>query len=216
MTSALPAPDGLIFDLDGTLWDTNAVCALAWNQAAKKLGYEVRAVGEEDLRRVCGLAHRECIRRSFESLDEAQVDALSTLTEAEDNAAIAEHGGRLYPNVVSLMTELAQRLPLFIVSNCQAGYIEIFLAQSGLAGSVRDFECWGRTKASKSENLRSVIKRNGLTAPWYVGDTDGDRTAARDNAVKFVYASYGFGALHEWDARIDAFAELAGLLAASA
>jgi phosphoglycolate phosphatase len=114
------------------------------------------------------------------------------------------------------MSELAQRLPLFIVSNCQAGYIEIFLAQSGLAGSVRDFECWGRTKATKSENLRRIIQRNGLMAPWYVGDTDGDRTAARDNAVKFVYASYGFGTLQEWDARIDAFEQLAELLPARA
>jgi phosphoglycolate phosphatase len=101
---------------------------------------------------------------------------------------------------------------MMIVSNCQQGYIEAFLAWSGLGPHFVDFECWGNTGRSKAENLGAVVTRNRLRAPLFVGDTDGDRSAADANAVRFVYASYGYGEAARWDHRIDAFTELASLV----
>jgi phosphoglycolate phosphatase len=205
--------DALIFDLDGTLWDSNATCAAAWNRVLARLAIPYRRIEAGDVRAVAGKPHLEAIRAVFHDLDEPRIQRISAETEREDNLAIAEHGADVYPGVRELVPRLRRRVPLFIVSNCQKGYIEVFLTWSGLGVHFVDFECWGNTGASKSENLRSVIERNGLRAPLFIGDTEGDRAAARDNGVGFVHASYGFGHVVDCDHRITRFDELEGLLA---
>src|SRR5204863_100821 len=91
------------------------------------------------------------------------------------------------------------RHPLFIVSNCQAGYVETFYRWSGLGPCFRDFECWGNTGRTKAENLAMLIARNGLRRTLLVGDTPGDQAAARECGVPFVYVDYGSGVWHGAD-----------------
>lgn len=205
-------PDAVIFDLDGTLWDTTEACVIAWNRVARELGVADRTVTIADMHRVTGLAHTEAVRRVFEGLSDDEIELLSERTQLEDNRLIGESGGKLYDGVSELVPELAHQLPLHIVSNCQSGYIEIFLKTSGLASHFTDHECWGDTGLSKSENLASIVRRHALRTPWFVGDTEGDRTAARANGLQFVHAAYGFGQVSDCDARIERFAEIASLL----
>ncbi len=182
------------------------------------LGHECHLRGrvpitEADLHGVVGKPHRDAVRKVFTGLSEADVLRISEETAREDNRAIAERGGDLYPGVREQIPELGRRLPLMIVSNCQSGYIEIFLEQSGLGAHFRDRECWGNTGESKTANLRAVIQRNALLRPAFIGDTDGDRRAARDNRISFIHAAYGFGGVPEADHRIATFGELLPLLA---
>ena len=204
--------DALIFDLDGTLWDTSDVCAAAWNRVTRELDIGVRLVTPHDLRSVAGLPHTEGVRRVFPALSESALELVSERTQREDNRALAGTGGLLYPDVLELVPELRGSLPLFIVSNCQVGYIEVFLETSGLAAQFVDFECWGNTGRTKGENVRAVIERNALRAPWFIGDTEGDRAAARENGVRFAHAAYGFGAVAECDARLERFADVQRLV----
>jgi phosphoglycolate phosphatase len=166
-------PDALIFDLDGTLWDTSATCAAAWNRVVLELGVSAREVTADDMRSVAGLPHLDAVRRVFSELPESEVARISERSMLEDNRALARSGGILYPGVSDGIRRLGARLPLFIVSNCQAGYIEIFLETSGLSSSFLDFECWGNTGQDKSQNLRAVVERNRLRVPWFIGDTEG-------------------------------------------
>src|SRR5689334_17873773 len=57
--------DALIFDLDGTLWDTTETCALAWNDVLVRLGVDHRPMTADDVRAVTGQPHAEAIRRAF-------------------------------------------------------------------------------------------------------------------------------------------------------
>jgi phosphoglycolate phosphatase len=204
--------DALIFDLDGTLWDTTAACVRAWNQVLARLGFTGRRVTEAEMRAVTGRPHREAVRTALPELSEEQIDRISRETELEDNRVIAEQGAELYPGVREHVPLLSARLPLMIVSNCQRGYIEVFLQTSGLARCFADFECWGNTGRSKGENLRAVIERGGAQQPVFVGDTEGDALAARENGVSFVHASYGFGSVERYEHRIARFEELIGLI----
>ena len=205
-------PDGLVFDLDGTLWDTCDTCAAAWNRVLERLGIAYRPITAADVRAVAGRPHLEAIRAAFDGLDAARIVAIAEATAREDNAAVARDGGVLYPGVAEQVPVLRRRVPLHIVSNCQQGYVETFLAWSGLAAAFVDFECWGNTGRTKAENLAAVIARNRLRAPLFVGDTDGDRAAADANAVPFVWASYGFGEVARWTHRIDRFDDLVALV----
>ncbi len=211
-TDGSSRPDALVLDLDGTLWDTCAICAEAWNQVLGRLGIDHRPITASDVRSIAGQPHPEGVRRVFAGLPEETIRRISEETAIEDNLAIARSGGDLYPGVLEHVPQLRALLPLMIVSNCQRGYIEVFLSTSGLAEHFVDFECWGSTGRTKSANLRTLIERNGLRSPWFVGDTEGDREAASDNGVPFVHAGYGFGRVAACDHRIEAFPELTALV----
>lgn len=206
------ATDGVIFDLDGTLWDSNATCAVAWNRVIARLGIEYRPITRADVQSVAGRPHDEAVATVLRDLDAEQVAAVAAGTAVEDTLAVRELGGTLYPGVADGVRELASRFALFIVSNCQSGYIEAFLGFSQLSDCFRDIECWGNTGASKSHNLRSVIARNALQRPVFMGDTAGDHRAARDNSVPFLHAAYGFGKVPDCEGRIERFDTLAALL----
>jgi phosphoglycolate phosphatase len=203
-----PSADSVLFDLDGTLWDTGETCAVAWNDVLRRHGIPYRRIVADDVRRVTGRPHEAAIRDAFPGLSDDQLAALTVATAEEDNRLIAEQGGVLYPGVERGLRALADRYRLFIVSNCQTGYVETFLAWSGLEPLFTDFECWGNTRQSKGANLRRVVDRNGLRAPTFVGDTPGDQSAALECGVPFLFVDYGFGACPDVALRFSSFAQL--------
>jgi phosphoglycolate phosphatase len=97
---------------------------------------------------------------------------------------------------------------LFIVSNCQAGYIETFLEFAAVSNLFIDFECWGNTRKSKGENLASLIRRNALQKPVMVGDMESDRDAATQCGIPFLHVAYGFGTVSSNDRSFNSFSDL--------
>ena len=207
--------DSVVFDLDGTLWDTCATCAIGWNNVLGRNGIAFREITAEDIRGIMGLPHHECVRRIFVGFPEHQLALLTDETASEDNRLAAEMGGALYPGVEDGVARLSRRLPLFIVSNCQVGYIETFLGWTGMGKHFRDVECWGNTGLAKAANLTRIIDRNGLRAPVFVGDGPGDQSAARECGVPFVYVYWGFGECQGADHAFSSFTALTNWLLAN-
>ncbi len=204
--------DSVIFDLDGTLWDVSGTCATAWNHVVAENGIDFRNVTAADVASVMGKPHRDCIEAVYQGLTEKEIDFIYKETLVKDHRALAQSGGDLYEGVAQGLEKLAQHFPLYIVSNCQAGYIEAFLQQYGYGSLFKDFECWGNTGQAKSENLRAVMHRNDLSSTVYIGDTLGDMQAAQACAIPFIQVTYGFGAPIQGYLQASSFAELVDIL----
>lgn len=201
--------DGLIFDLDGTLWDATPTIASAWDATMQEAGLE-RRVTPDDIRGVAGQPYLGCVATILPDPSPYGLEAIAARLDARERAALREHGGVLYPGVPEGLRALAEHFPLFIVSNCQIWYLETFLEHSGLRACFRDWESHQGTGQPKAWNIADVVRRNGLLAPVYVGDTAGDQSAAAQAGVPFLHASYGFGTVVEPAPAFASFAEVCG------
>ena len=200
--------DAIVFDLDGTLWDTCAACAAAWNDVLLRIEIPYRPIEADDVRKVTGKPHAECLRLTFTDLTADVVEELIIETATEDALAIERLGGELYSGVPDGLAKLHGKYRLFIVSNCQCGYIETFFKLTGLGDLFDGFECWGNTGLSKSENLRLVIERHQLGSPIMIGDTPGDQLAAQDCAIPFGFVEYGFQVCEGAEVQFESFDDL--------
>lgn len=203
--------DGILFDLDGTLWDSTQSIAISWALALKDAP-DVREIPtQKELERVMGMTAEDLMATLFPYLSkERHLELFDRCCQVE-NVYLREHGGKLYPHLEETLEELSQQVPLFIVSNCNKEYIPCFLDAHKLHRYFQDWECIGRTGKQKWENIRLVVERNGLRRPVYIGDTVLDQESAQKAGVPFLHAAYGFGQV-EGAPEIHDLGELPALL----
>ena len=198
----------VLFDLDGTLWDAAEGVTVSWNMALEKLGRPER-VTTEIIRGLMGKTMDAIAREVFprDSLEEAgRVMDACVRTE---NDYLREHGGRLFEGLEDVLRSLkADGCFLAIVSNCQEGYIEAFLAHHQLEAYFDDTENFGHTGHGKGYNIRLVLERNRIGEAVYLGDTRGDYDAALEAGIPFLHAAYGFGTVPEGTPAIQDIREL--------
>ncbi|AIQ47974.1 HAD family hydrolase [Paenibacillus sp. FSL R7-0273] len=200
--------DSIIFDLDGTMWDSSEVVTVAWNDVLRRYADIPHVITKENLQGIMGLQPAEVGTILLPGMEEAvQQKLLDECCEAECHY-LAKQGGVLYEELEAVLTALSAQYKLFIVSNCQKGYIEAFYEYHQLGRFFDDYENPGRTGLSKGENIRLIMQRNKLENPVYVGDTEGDQKAAAFAGIPFVFASYGFGAASGADYTINRFSDL--------
>ena len=199
---------GIIFDMDGTLWDSAAQVVASWNQTVKNAGYDRKEITTEDMQSVMGKTMDVIARILFPDLEEEERQALLDRCGKEENDYLREHGGVLYPKIRPTMEKLKEKYHLYIVSNCQSGYIEAFLDYYQLHDLIEDIECYGNNGLQKGKNIALLYQRNALDDAVYVGDIQGDYEASQDAGVKFIHAAYGFGTIDVPVPKIDRFEEL--------
>lgn len=207
---------GIIFDMDGTLWDSAEHVAVSWNQVLEEDGRIGKRLKKEDIQGVMGKTMDVIADLLFPELSkEARMQLLNDCC-LKENEYLREHGGVLYPGVEETLKALGEKYSLFIVSNCQKGYIEAFLDHYGLWDYFDDIECYGNNLLQKGENIRSIAERNGLGMAVYVGDIQGDYEASRMAGAGFIHAAYGFGTVDAPVPAINSFQELAKMDISSA
>ncbi|MDE6108213.1 MAG: HAD family hydrolase [Oscillospiraceae bacterium] len=185
--------DGILFDLDGTLWDACPQLTVSWNQALELHHVPREPLAVQEVRDCMGLLLHDIAEKLLPMLPRKEQDAVIHDCVRLELDYLAKHGGSLFPREVETLTALAAQCPLFVVSNCEDGYIEAFYQGTGLGQYFTDYESAGRTGLPKSENIKLVAERNGLRNPVYVGDTALDCSSAREAGVPFLHAAYGFG-----------------------
>lgn len=203
--------ENVIFDVDGTLWDCSAAVAKAWNAVYERRGLS-RRFSVSDVRSCMGLTMEEIAEKYFCQTEKTERDEIVRSCIAEQNALLPKEGGKLYPNIRETLKTLSARFGVYIVSNCECGYIETMLSFARLESFVDGFLCAGMTGKDKGENLRLLMAEHALKNCVYVGDTRMDEAACQKAEIPFIWASYGFGRPDAPAVVIKDFSEIPDLL----
>ncbi|MEG2610518.1 MAG: HAD family hydrolase [Bacilli bacterium] len=204
----------IIFDVDGTLWDSTEQITASYNKTLQNERIE-KTITLELVCSIMGLTEKEIVAKFFPEFGEEKRLELIKLCCEQECVYLREHGGKLYPNVEQVLQQLSKRFDLYIISNCQDGYIETLFLLYDIGKYFQDYECSGKTWLPKNKNIELIMQRNGVINAVYIGDTQKDKDACIKAKIPFVFASYGFGTVDTYDAKINSFIDLISLPFAS-
>lgn len=201
----------VIFDMDGTLWDSSCQVTDSWNIIFKK--HNLAPITYKDMQNCMGLMMDEIFKKLLPSCDEEERKIIQKESEEFENKYLRTHCGVLYDGLEITLKSLKDRgYSLMIVTNAQDGYVQAFLESSRLSEYFDDFEMFGRTRLSKDENIKQIVKRNNIQTAVYVGDTYWDYKSTVVAGIPFIHAAYGFGEIAEVKWKIKNLSELKDLV----
>lgn len=203
---------GLIFDMDGTLWDSSANVAKSWSEVIRLQGLNRSEITQQQIMSVMGKTMDVIADTLFGDLEKDKRMKLLEDCCNNENAYLERNGGELYPALEETLKKLKEKYHLYIVSNCQSGYIEAFFKYYGFEKYFDDIECYGNNLKQKGQNIALVAERNGLEKACYVGDIQSDYDATMEAGLSFIHAKYGFGTINTNVPELLAFKDLPELL----
>ena len=203
----------LIFDIDGTLWDSRAIVAKGYNDYLREIGRPDLQVDAEYLKTLFGKTMTEIADIMLDSIPQPQrYDVMQGCMDREDEFLHQDPCDIAFPGVRETLEKLKEDYRLFIVSNAQCGYPELMMDKLGIRHLFEGWMCFGDTNLPKGDTIRILMERHGVTDAVYIGDTQGDLEASQKAGIPFIFCTFGFGNPEEWDAKIDAFTDLPELL----
>jgi phosphoglycolate phosphatase len=184
----------LVFDVDGTLIDSERSIIRCIDESSRKLGYKVRNVSryigvlkltqilknngiKDDDIKVIMESYRECYFNTFEQDSKPTEDSATVLKKLQSGNEL----GILTLKDLKLTKEIARRF----FDGIEFKYVV----------------CGDRPITDKVEGLRLIIEESGKPPEkiFYIGDRAGDVRSAIKSGVNAVWVSFGMGKESELD-----------------
>lgn len=202
-------PEALIFDIDGTLWDSRELVAKGYNLQLHQEGLDHLQVNAEQFLPLFGKVAEDIADVLFPSIPAPERYALMFRCMDAEEVYMKNDPCKVgYPGVKETLKALSKRHRLFIVSNSQKGYPELCMEKLGLRDLFQGHLCYGDTGTEKGLTIRTLMETYHITDAVYIGDTLADQQAADLAGIGFIWCSYGFGKPEHFDAKIDSFPQL--------
>jgi phosphoglycolate phosphatase len=215
-------PEAMIFDLDGTLFQTETLLLPAYHRLFEQLRNEGLYVGDtpdsslilgslgmllaDIWARVIPNASAQVHERANELLLQYQMDELR------------QGVGALYPDVKATLTSLKARgIRLFVASNGLEAYVKNVINAKGLDTLFEGLYSAGEfATKSKVTLVRMLLDEYDIQSAWMVGDRSSDVEAGKENHLNVIgckYAAFGDESeLNGADRIINAFSDLLSLI----
>ncbi len=215
-------PEAMIFDLDGTLFQTETLLETVHRRLFAQLHreglYGVVAPPIDRLLGSLGMLLSDIWKRVMPDGSPEAHERANELMLQYEMEELAGGVGHLYPGVAETLSELRNRgVRLFIASNGLEKYVKGVPAAKGIGELFEGMYSAGEfATSSKADLVRRLLDTFGVTSAWMVGDRSSDVAAGKENALFVVGCDYaGFrreGELDGSDAVIRSFPELLDLL----
>lgn len=201
--------ESLIFDIDGTLWDSRALVAEGYNIQLREEGLSHLFVDAERLRPLFGKVMTAIADELFSELPAPDRYSLMERCMERENRYLQENPCRIgYPKVRETLEALSKSHRLFIVSNAQKSYPELCMEKLGLSPYIQAHLCFGDTGTSKGQTILTLMRQEHIASCAYIGDTQGDYEATLEANIPFLWAAYGFGVPEGYAAKLTAIEDL--------
>lgn len=217
-TATLTKPVAMIFDMDGTLFQTETLLLPAYHQLFDILREEGHYEGEtpnEELMLGClGMLLDDIWKKVIPNGTPAahrRADELLLQLELE---GLNNKDAVLYPEVKETLEELHRRgVRLFIASNGLEHYVKGIAKARGIMPLFEGIYSAGEHgTASKVDLVRLLLEQHNIQDAWMVGDRSSDVEAGKENGQTVIGCQYaGFGGKQELkgsDVVIHSFSQL--------
>jgi phosphoglycolate phosphatase len=215
-------PEAMIFDLDGTLFQTETLLLPAYHATFDQLRTEGLYSGETPPESAIlgslGMLLEHIWQRVMPDVETPVHRRADDLLLDYQMKGLENGEGFLYEGVAETLAELhAQGIRLFIASNGLEGYVKGVMEHKGLSPLFEGLYSAGEFQTrSKVVLVKKLLDMYGVKSAWMVGDRSSDVEAGRENGLTVIGCDYaGFrkeGELEEAHVRIDRFIDLLALL----
>lgn len=200
--------DGIIFDIDGTIWDSRQVVAESWKAAIREHMDLPTDFDAESIGKLFGKPMTEIFQTMYPELSVSQIEQMTPYLYEYEHAYLRKYKPRPYDGMEQVLTALQEDHSLYIVTNGQKGYTEAMLDATGLHSYFDGWLSYGDTLAPKNITIANLIAQYDLHNVCYVGDTQGDQEAASKAGIPFIYCAYGLGEVDDPELAIDSIRAL--------
>jgi len=175
----------IILDFDGVIADSGQVYLDMFMGVCRELGVDQFQTKDDFLKLFEGNAIRSLVRMGF------PLWRLKRLfQEFKPRIDQANQHVRPFEGMPEVLSQLAQRHPVYIVTSNATDHAQSFLERFGVTG-VRGV-IGGDEEPSKVKRIRKVRRRHRGRTPYYIGDTKGDMREARRARAVPVAITWGW------------------------
>lgn len=209
----------IIFDMDGTLFQTNLILEPALEATFRVLREEKLWEGATPIDK-----YRKIMGATLPEVWQTLCPHHSAETRERSNALFHEHlielikgqKGALYDQVEETLGQLGSKYPLYIASNGQVEYLRAIVEVYQLERFIENtYSIELIESGNKSELVQLVKAENAMTNGFVVGDRASDIRAAKDNGLTSIGVRFDFSQeseLEQADYVVASFAELLAIV----
>ncbi len=179
----------IIFDLDGTLYQTHLGLLSAVNRAYTELG--LTSPSEQDVLNLIGETSENFFAKLIKPNNQAIKRELADKISHYEKL-YAKKQGRLYDKTLETLVELKNNnYQLALCTNGSESYVANILATYDL-GKYFSFVKHKDPVKNKAQHVKDIVTESKAGLVVMVGDSDHDIAAARVNKVVSIGARYGY------------------------
>lgn len=210
---------GYIFDMDGTLFQTNLILAPALEETFQMLRDKGLWEGETPLElyeAIMGVPLPEVWRTLCPLHTELQHQVSNDFFQHVLIRCIQNRQGALYDGVEDVLSKLSKVDPLFIASNGQTAYLQAIVDTYQLQRYFQAvYSIDVESSGNKADLVARIIREQQLEEGAVIGDRLSDFEAAHKNHFKAIGVAFDFAQqqeLHMADEVVTDFKALSFLL----